>query len=260
VLTPQTFVERGRRRSRLKNLDVKAARSRLLHVTPDAEIEGAAAPRKMKPHGWWNRKELNETLSPLFRFFRGQVGNKWDDVYSRLCEMIDRRSATGLHVLEHIRNFVEVAPFICDGVPYSAPTKYQTLPVVFTGKVSFSPQFWVDPVDGILKRGISQPASSFTVQTAQYREARKKNLRKINETTWFTRTEDGRWMRMTYRHQEFREEFRELHTGKTIVWKKRVHVSLPLPKGIVWDPKPDNLLLADVKAASKKQKKQYGLD
>src|SRR5688500_11192928 len=55
----------------------------------------------------WNRaktcpKWLNENLAPLRRFLRSRCGRPWDEVYSEICQRINRDSAVQLHIWQHL--------------------------------------------------------------------------------------------------------------------------------------------------------------
>src|SRR5690348_426069 len=58
-----------------------------------------------KPWGY-NAKELNENLNPLKRFITSKVGQKWDDVWSEICEFINSDSTVQKHVLDHAKQYV----------------------------------------------------------------------------------------------------------------------------------------------------------
>lgn len=64
-------------------------------------------------------KEFTDVLGPLKRFLRKNVGRPWDKVYSELCCGLDRRKATGLHIFQHVENFVETSCRLVEGKPYS---------------------------------------------------------------------------------------------------------------------------------------------
>jgi len=55
-------------------------------------------------------KGLNENLAPLMRFLRGQIGRLWDEVYSEICERINRDSAVQLHIWQHAMQAVLTDP------------------------------------------------------------------------------------------------------------------------------------------------------
>jgi hypothetical protein len=71
-----------------------------------------------RPIDEWHRREgmgtryrrhtrwLNENLAPLRRFLRSRVGRPWDEVYSEICQRINRDSAVQLHVWQHLWDYV----------------------------------------------------------------------------------------------------------------------------------------------------------
>jgi hypothetical protein len=65
-----------------------------------------------------HEKWLNENLAPLCRYLESQVGRPWDKVYGEIRKGIDTRSAIGLHVLQHVGDFVAVHTMLRDGVVY----------------------------------------------------------------------------------------------------------------------------------------------
>lgn len=60
-------------------------------------------------------KHLNENLAPLRRYLESQVGRPWDKVYSEIRGGIPNNTV-GLHVLQHVEQFVAVDAFLEDGV------------------------------------------------------------------------------------------------------------------------------------------------
>ncbi len=61
-------------------------------------------------YGYWDGKELNENLAPLRRFLEKSVGRSWNKIYSEIREQMDHRRATGLHILQHLKDMVQVHP------------------------------------------------------------------------------------------------------------------------------------------------------
>jgi hypothetical protein len=53
-------------------------------------------------------KHLNENLAPLKRYLSSQVGRPWNKVFSEIRKNLDTRSATGLHIMQHLRQFVTI--------------------------------------------------------------------------------------------------------------------------------------------------------
>jgi hypothetical protein len=65
-------------------------------------------------------KVLNENLAPLRRFLRSRVGRPWNDVHSEICSLLNVRSAVQKHVLDHVKDMVEVNVVLVDGRPHHA--------------------------------------------------------------------------------------------------------------------------------------------
>jgi hypothetical protein len=63
-------------------------------------------------------KYLNENLAPLRRFLASRVGRPWDAVRSEICALLTMRSAVQKHVLDHVKEMVEVNTVLIDGRPH----------------------------------------------------------------------------------------------------------------------------------------------
>lgn len=63
-------------------------------------------------------KDFSDHLGPLRRLLRSKIGQHWDDIYSELCQRLDRNTVTGQHVFHHIWGIVERNVVLVDGVPY----------------------------------------------------------------------------------------------------------------------------------------------
>ena len=63
-------------------------------------------------------KHLNENLAPLRRFLERNVGRPWDAVRAEICAHIAARSAVQKHVLDHVKDMVEVNPVLINGEPH----------------------------------------------------------------------------------------------------------------------------------------------
>src|SRR5260370_32905789 len=65
-------------------------------------------------------KWLNENLAPLVRFLRRRVGRPWNDVHSEMTAQLSLTSAVQKHVLDHVRQMVELHVVLVDGKPHRA--------------------------------------------------------------------------------------------------------------------------------------------
>jgi len=70
------------------------------------------------------------------------VGRPWNKVYSEIRERIDARSALGLHVLQHLEDYVATNTFLKDGKVF----EYRRFGCV--GEVR---GLYVHPVTGLLR-------------------------------------------------------------------------------------------------------------
>lgn len=83
-------------------------------------VEDMPAKESMK-YRWrkGDMKELNENLAPFYRFLCKQVGRPWNDVYSEIRERINAKSAVQLHILQHLKQYVELHVILDeDGKPW----------------------------------------------------------------------------------------------------------------------------------------------
>lgn len=51
-------------------------------------------------------KYLNDNLEPLIRFLNTHQGKNWNKLYKELCIKLDKRTVSGLHVFNHLWDFV----------------------------------------------------------------------------------------------------------------------------------------------------------
>jgi len=111
----KVIVERPRMlRSKWKNRKtaLRLSPSQRAQAITDAEDYDSGHTRASSAR---HEKHLNENLAPLKRYLRAQVGRPWDKVYSEICRTIDTRSAIGLHVLQHVEDFIAVDTYIENG-------------------------------------------------------------------------------------------------------------------------------------------------
>ncbi len=56
-------------------------------------------------HGGGTRS-FNDNLEPLQRFLTRRAGKNWNKVHSELCEHLNKRTVSGLHVFNHLYDYV----------------------------------------------------------------------------------------------------------------------------------------------------------
>jgi len=84
---------------------------------------------------------FTDNLEPLVRFLQQNVGRRWDDVYAELSQQLDRSTVTGLHVFQHLEDFVRPQPY----------QKFD--PEDFTSRKTGVNRYFVHPETGILLNG-----------------------------------------------------------------------------------------------------------
>lgn len=89
---------------------------RCLDLDEDGVRDGGPTRQRIKPR--CPSKWLNENLAPLQRFLVRRLGRPWNEVYSEICAQIAMRSAVQKHVIDHLRQYVELHPIFIDGKPH----------------------------------------------------------------------------------------------------------------------------------------------
>ncbi|MFB8790188.1 MAG: hypothetical protein U7123_15355 [Potamolinea sp.] len=111
-------------------------------ITDDDNYEGS----RYEPLCRAKTKALSDHLGPLRRLLRSKVGQRWDDIYSELCQRLDSSTVTGQHVLDHLWDYVERHVVLIDGVPYrKISSAYKQKPLAY-----WRNEFYIHPDTGIL--------------------------------------------------------------------------------------------------------------
>jgi hypothetical protein len=156
---------------RLRSVEVANAAAE-----PDAYDSG---PRRASARRY--DKSLNENLAPLARYLHRQVNRPWTAVYGEIRQTIDTRSAIGMHVLQHLEDFVTLHTAIRDGKVVGLRRWRDLAPVE---------GLYVHPVTGLLR--LAKPPRR------PRPAAREANLVRVSQTLEFEKI-DGCWFRLEYR-------------------------------------------------------------
>jgi len=127
-----------------------------------------------------HEKWLNENLAPLWRYLERQVGRPWNKVYGEIKETIDTRSAIGLHVLQHMKQYVVTDAFLHNGVVCEWHWRGGAVPV--TG-------LYVHPKTGLLRMAKPKKEPVAPAPVEVIRISPTLQLEKFN----------GLWFRVEYR-------------------------------------------------------------
>lgn len=92
------------------------------------------------PYG--ERKEFSDVLGPLKRWLDKQEGRIWNDVYSEMSKVLDKRKVTHAHVLTHLYSWLELNPKKGKDGRWKNDSYYRPDIV----------GLYVDPEDGVIRR------------------------------------------------------------------------------------------------------------
>ena len=110
--------------------------------------EHAPLHESMKYKHGGGSKSFNDNLEPMIRFLKTNVGKNWNKVHARLCSQLSKKTVPGLHVFNHLYDFVYENTFTDLGKNYYMRFgQYQEL--ISTEKW---PKFYVHPKTGQLMK------------------------------------------------------------------------------------------------------------
>lgn len=144
-----------------------------------------------------DRKHLNENLQPLRRFLATQVGRPWNKVWSDISAHVRADNTVQQHVRDHIADFVAYRTHLKQGRIHFTPRHGPPLPLIDDGTVRFhrSPEFYVDPRSGLLRRNTS--VRSYRTERRKAEAMRQKTLaermRVIDDKRQLHLLADGNW-------------------------------------------------------------------
>lgn len=153
-----------------------------------------------QPYGY-NKKELNENLTPLRRFLLSCAGRPWNDVYSEISEHLRPTSTVQQHVRDHIKDYVVINPHkAADGKLYEIRYWRGMQPIEKTQVL-----LYVDPDTGILTknpganntRGAKNTPGTWAYKKEQERKEATTNLVQLTDGNEL-RCLDGIWYRFTW--------------------------------------------------------------
>jgi hypothetical protein len=227
----KVIVERPRRRGKTgAHHPYRRAKQFNLIVDEDGQLEvadqfttGQSGRNPIKPGKilGWDCKELNENLSPLFRYLDRQVGRRWDDVYSDICEHINTNSTVQQHILLHLGWHVELHTELReDGKVYRKTDRYYRAGTSLEDPSGGYAQLYVHPKTGIL---CASPVSS-----GKWKRGRpQQEVRFITDSVGFVKV-DGLWFRVAFEraNEDARLHIRE----RSSYFRDILGVDLPLDR------------------------------
>lgn len=139
----ENVIERPRGGMRISSRKVKGQKIALIQLTEEASTDGLLSPYLIKPRR--KTKSFSDCLGPLYQWLQSHVGQYWDDVYSKLCKILDTTTLSGQHIVSHVWGYVERNAELIDGVPYAKNSGSHPLPLGYWYK-----RLYVHPETGIL--------------------------------------------------------------------------------------------------------------
>lgn len=136
------------------------------------------------------RKSFGDHLSPLRGWVAKQVGKKWDDVYSEVCALFDRRSFIKAHVHQHLlRDFVELNTKYIDGKVCTL-SRWNGWREIGSSKYD---EFYVHPVTGILCTAREDKEAGHAAKAEAARAAELAEVFRVHNRNTHLYFENGQW-------------------------------------------------------------------
>lgn len=120
----RTVIERPRGGWRSSLKKVTGNKKHLEEITDIACTDGLLTPYLIKPTR--KTKWFSDCLGPLYRWLESHVGEYWDDVYSKLCQILDITTLSGQHIVSHVWHYVERNVELINGFPYRKSRSYRS--------------------------------------------------------------------------------------------------------------------------------------
>lgn len=145
----------------------------------------------------YNNKDFNENLSPLKGFLHkaSKQKRRWDDVYSELCHLLDKRSVINQHVFDHLWQYVCKSPrTTIDGDVQIFSAQRGWVPAVDGGY-----DYYIHPETNILTK--IKFGGGWRKENEQRREKKaaelRKTYRRIDDHHSYQKI-DGVWYHVSY--------------------------------------------------------------
>lgn len=143
----EILIERPRGGMRRSSRRLPGVKRRLERLTREAAEDGLLNPYRIKVRN--RTKYLSDHLGPMRRLLRSQLGQPWDQVYSKICREVKGNTMAGQHVLGHLWAYVCTAVEMVDGVPHARGGAVWHSPFQPLGGWRYD-DFYVHPETGLL--------------------------------------------------------------------------------------------------------------
>jgi len=100
----EVIVETGRSGMRERKGELRV----IQNYARTEDYEGFPTHESMSRHRYSSWRSMGDKLNPLRRYLRANLGRKWDDVYSEIRAVNDKRSILGFHLLTHLAQYIDL--------------------------------------------------------------------------------------------------------------------------------------------------------
>lgn len=137
-------------------------------------------------------KSFSENLNPLYGLIRKNVGRKWDDFYSELCEVFDKRSVINQHILDHLEQKVMVKTILGEDGKIYYVTRWK-------GVIEVDTEYFVHPTTGILQKNVNFVSHRQKFRKAEeLKKQEEEKICKVIDSNTKLQLIDGVWFIVTY--------------------------------------------------------------
>jgi len=128
------------------NASKKTTGLRIRRLDPDMEYdEPTRLPVARGRQYGYEAKEFSDLINPLRRYLRSCIGRPWNKVHSELSRKLDRRSAAGSHIWDHVISEIQTDCYVdADRVVYSNRRRYLNTEIPVDG-------LYVHPRTGLIR-------------------------------------------------------------------------------------------------------------
>ena len=182
---------------------------------------GSAHRESMKHRYGYDTKQFNENLRPLYGFIRKSVGRKWDDVYSEICGVFDKRSVINQHILIHLYQYVETKNIYvgADGKLWVQGTESWRRPREDQPLRATHIEYYVDPRDGVLKHNkhYHTHRQEWRKHVEEVKQRQLEVKRVIDKTTELHKL-NGCWFEVKFENYDGERETERVRLSEKTVW------------------------------------------
>jgi len=109
-------------------------------IDDDGEYLECDEPFRGKMSRGRGSKTLGDRTKPLYRWLRKQVGRPWNKIWSEVAEVSKGMGIRGVHLREHVEQYVLIRAYVEDGNLYDAESPYPSFITYRKGRLYVCPK------------------------------------------------------------------------------------------------------------------------